>query len=264
MFPEGSGIDAQVTFVFPQGIAFLNTRSGHFYQPITLLRLGSILKLSTGLKRAVISCSFHLHLTSQNTLASRYRNIRRNGKLLLYILYIWVRRYYIVVSRCEIWIPIFKFEFTFDHLCPRFYIGVLVHINPTYIHTMLEVCETTIGRLRIDPTRLRTDGWRNDSLAKRPTFYSFDQAAPPCQKALDESGYHYTLQYEPAKTSKRKNRQRNNILWYNPPFSKNRTQIPRPSRQALSQRSQVKKNLQPKHYQDHKTHPNLLAKILYS
>ena len=32
---------------------------------------------------------------------------------------------------------------------------------------MLEVCETTIGRLRIDPTRLRTDGWRNDSLAKR-------------------------------------------------------------------------------------------------
>ena len=26
-------------------------------------------------------------------------------------------------------------------------------------------------RLRIDPTRLRTDGWRNDSLAKRPTFF---------------------------------------------------------------------------------------------
>ena len=50
---------------------------------------------------------------------------------------------------------------------------------------------------------------------------SFDQAAPPYQKALDESGYHYTLQYEPAKISKRKNRQRNNILWYNPPFSKN-------------------------------------------
>ena len=50
---------------------------------------------------------------------------------------------------------------------------------------------------------------------------SFDQAAPPYQKALDESGYHYTLQYEPAKTCKRKNRQRNNILWYDPPFSKN-------------------------------------------
>ena len=45
---------------------------------------------------------------------------------------------------------------------------------------------------------------------------SFDQAAPPYQKARDESGYHYTLQYEPAKTSKRKNRQRNNILWHFP------------------------------------------------
>ena len=50
---------------------------------------------------------------------------------------------------------------------------------------------------------------------------SFDQAAPPYQKALDESGYHYTLHYEPVTTAKRKNRQRNNILWYNPPFSKN-------------------------------------------
>ena len=50
---------------------------------------------------------------------------------------------------------------------------------------------------------------------------SFDQAALPYQKALDESGYNYTLQYEPPKSNKRKNRQRNNILWYNPPFSKN-------------------------------------------
>ena len=70
---------------------------------------------------------------------------------------------------------------------------------------------------------------------------SFDQAAPPYQKALDESGYHYTLQYEPAKTSKRKNRQRNNILWYNPPFCQkhqyqHRTQIPCPSRQAVTGR----------------------------
>ena len=50
---------------------------------------------------------------------------------------------------------------------------------------------------------------------------SFDQATPPYQKALDENGYKYTLHYEPATTTKRKNRQRNNILWYNPPFSKN-------------------------------------------
>ena len=53
---------------------------------------------------------------------------------------------------------------------------------------------------------------------------SFEQATPPpppYQKALDESGYHYTLHYEPSTTAKWRNRQRNNILWYNPPFSKN-------------------------------------------
>ena len=39
---------------------------------------------------------------------------------------------------------------------------------------------------------------------------SFDQATPPpYQKALDESGYHYTLHYEPSTTAKRRNRQRN-------------------------------------------------------
>ena len=46
------------------------------------------------------------------------------------------------------------------------------------------------------------------------------------KKALDECRYRYTLHYEPPTTNKRKNRQRNNILWYNPPFSKNvRTNI---------------------------------------
>ena len=50
---------------------------------------------------------------------------------------------------------------------------------------------------------------------------SFDRATPPYQKSLDESGYHYTLHYDPTATAKRRNRQRNNILWYNPPFSKN-------------------------------------------
>ena len=48
----------------------------------------------------------------------------------------------------------------------------------------------------------------------------FDQATPPYQKALDKCGYRYTLHYEPPTTNKRKNRQRNNILWYNLLFSK--------------------------------------------
>lgn len=50
---------------------------------------------------------------------------------------------------------------------------------------------------------------------------SFDEATAPYQKALHESGYRYTLHYEPITTTNRRNRQRNNILWYNPPFSKN-------------------------------------------
>ena len=45
--------------------------------------------------------------------------------------------------------------------------------------------------------------------------------APPYQKGLDKIGYHYTLEYEPAKASKRKNRQRNDIVWYNSSFSEN-------------------------------------------
>ena len=49
---------------------------------------------------------------------------------------------------------------------------------------------------------------------------SFDQAAPQYQKALHESGYKYKLEYKPPATIGRKNRPRNNILWYNPPFSK--------------------------------------------
>ena len=84
---------------------------------------------------------------------------------------------------------------------------------------------------------------------------SFDQAAPPYQKALDESGYYYTLLYEPAKTCKRKNRQRNNILWYNPPLNKNTSTNIGHKFLALvdkhfPKKSQAQKNLQPKHNQD--------------
>ncbi len=50
---------------------------------------------------------------------------------------------------------------------------------------------------------------------------SFEQAAPPYQKALDDSGYRHTLEYKPTTTTNRRHRQRNNILWYNPPYSKN-------------------------------------------
>ena len=49
----------------------------------------------------------------------------------------------------------------------------------------------------------------------------FDQAAPLCQKALRDCGYQHKLLYEPAEPTKKNNRKRNNILCYNPPYSKN-------------------------------------------
>ena len=60
---------------------------------------------------------------------------------------------------------------------------------------------------------------RLSSLSSDKAF--FDQATSPHQKALEKCGYRYTLYYEPPTTNKRKNRQRNNILWYNLLFSKN-------------------------------------------
>ena len=53
---------------------------------------------------------------------------------------------------------------------------------------------------------------------------AFDLAAPTYQKALAESGYnnYYKLAFEPpVENGQRKNRPRNDILWYNPPFNKN-------------------------------------------
>ena len=51
----------------------------------------------------------------------------------------------------------------------------------------------------------------------------FDEAIPPYQKALQESGYDYKLTFNPEVNQKnkgRKNRKRN-ITWYNPPWNSN-------------------------------------------
>ena len=53
-----------------------------------------------------------------------------------------------------------------------------------------------------------------------PSAFRYGGAAP-YQKALDKCGYQSTLHYETPTTIKRKDSQQNNILWYNPPFSKN-------------------------------------------
>ena len=49
----------------------------------------------------------------------------------------------------------------------------------------------------------------------------FDDAKGHYEEALKKSGYNKTLEYKAQKTQgRRKNRQRN-IIWFNPPFSKN-------------------------------------------
>ena len=48
----------------------------------------------------------------------------------------------------------------------------------------------------------------------------FDEAKEPYQKALNESGYKYTLKFEePTPQTASKNRRRRNIIWYNPPWN---------------------------------------------
>ena len=50
----------------------------------------------------------------------------------------------------------------------------------------------------------------------------FNEAIPPYQNALNNSGYNYVMKYEPEKETNTppKNRKRR-ILWYNPPWSAN-------------------------------------------
>ncbi|KAL5019984.1 hypothetical protein ScPMuIL_002876 [Solemya velum] len=52
---------------------------------------------------------------------------------------------------------------------------------------------------------------------------AFDMSAPQYQKALEESGYSYKLQYEPKTTERRPNNRKRgrDITWYNPPWNEN-------------------------------------------
>ena len=50
---------------------------------------------------------------------------------------------------------------------------------------------------------------------------SFDQATPPYHKALDECGTDTFYITNHLQLTNEKTRQKNNTLWYNPPFSKN-------------------------------------------
>ena len=107
------------------------------------------------------------------------------------------------------------------------YIYRLFHgwwVRMIFIH---KLCKTNKRKIYIYiPKQEHTHTAINKRQSSFSSNKSFDHAAPPYQKALDECGNRYTLLYEPTTTNKRKNRQRNNILLHNPLFSKNvRTNI---------------------------------------
>ena len=54
----------------------------------------------------------------------------------------------------------------------------------------------------------------------------FNEASKHYQNVLNHSGYNYELQYKPSQTNENKNTRKNrkrNIIWFNPPFSRNVT-----------------------------------------
>ena len=103
--------------------------------------------------------------------------------------------------------------------------GIIIHIQSRTLHYNTFTARATTHR---SPQRTFPPASTNDCHHYHPTRYHLTnivgivskETAPPYQKALDESGYRYTLNYEPYAPTKRKNRQRNNILLYNPPFRK--------------------------------------------
>ena len=49
----------------------------------------------------------------------------------------------------------------------------------------------------------------------------FNEAASLYKKALSEAGYHVKLKYNPNKKTKQEKNRERNIIWFNPPYSKN-------------------------------------------
>ena len=49
----------------------------------------------------------------------------------------------------------------------------------------------------------------------------FNEAIPPYQKALEESGYDFKLTFNPEQTTRKKKSRKRNTTWYNPPWDSN-------------------------------------------
>ena len=79
---------------------------------------------------------------------------------------------------------------------------------------------------------------------------TFEDAVPAYQNALDHSNFSHKLEYSPHETQRLRRNMQRNVIWFNPPFSKNVktniacTQFPPPSRHTLSSKSQATQNFQ--------------------
>ena len=83
--------------------------------------------------------------------------------------------------------------------------------NLMYVNTSSNHPQQVIKQLPASISKRLSDNSSNESI--------FKEAKVEYEKALKESGYKETLRYKP-KQPKKRNRKRN-IIWFNPPFSKN-------------------------------------------
>jgi hypothetical protein len=87
--------------------------------------------------------------------------------------------------------------------------------KPTYVNTKSNHPPTILNNIPLSVNKRLSD--------ISSDFDSFNDAAPLYQRALTQSGYQHTLTYAPSTTPNNRalrNRTRN-IVWYNPPYSKN-------------------------------------------
>ena len=86
---------------------------------------------------------------------------------------------------------------------------------PLYVHSKSNHPPTILKNLPESVNKRLSELSSNENV--------FDRSKPVYQQALNDAGYKHNLTYTKPTSSKPRNRQRKNILWFNPPFSKSVT-----------------------------------------
>ncbi|OOZ40503.1 hypothetical protein, partial [Solemya elarraichensis gill symbiont] len=80
-----------------------------------------------------------------------------------------------------------------------------VHVNSNHPQSVIKAIAPSINR------RLSNISSNEDQ---------FNNASQDYQEALNKAGYNYTLKFEPKQKSENRRKRTRNIIWFNPPFSK--------------------------------------------